>query len=150
METEIRKMNESDLINILEIEKEIFSNPWSEKMFLEEIKKHDAFILEDVTKKNISGYICGWELHDEYHITNLGVAKKFQRKGLASRLTKFLMEKKIKKGFKDFFLEVRKSNISALRFYKKFGFGIIGTRKNYYQKPVEDAIIMHCNSNNFV
>ena len=148
METEIRKMKESDLVNILEIEKELFSNPWSQKMFLQEIEKQDAFVLEDVTKKEISGYICGWEVHDEYHITNLGISEKYQRKGLATRLTKFLIKKKIEKGFRDFFLEVRKSNIPALDFYKKLGFKIIATRKNYYKKPVEDAIIMHCNSNN--
>jgi len=137
---QLRKMIISDLERVLEIEEGIFSSPWTEEMFIHEIEMHDSFIC--VSKDEIEGYICGWNIIDEYHITNVGVDKKFQSKGVASFMLGQLLSMRIETGMRYFFLEVRESNQKAISLYLKFGFEVIGKRKKYYTEPQEDALIM--------
>ncbi|OQX70452.1 MAG: ribosomal-protein-alanine N-acetyltransferase [Candidatus Cloacimonas sp. 4484_275] len=123
MKTEIRKM----------------TNPWTEKMFIDEIKNHDAYVLGEVSGKEIIGYICGWEIAGEFEITNVAVSPEFQRHGFGERLVKFIREEK---KCRIFFLEVRESNFAARKLYEKLGFKVIGVRKNYYHSPIENALLM--------
>ncbi len=142
---EIRSMNLEDIEDILEIENDLFTSPWSIEMFVHEILNHKAFVLCDVSEKRIVGYTCGWKVLDEYQITNVGIAISYQRRGLAE----FLLLEVIKIMLKDYcfnyFLEVRESNKPAIQLYRKLGFIEIGKRKNYYNNPVENALIMHLN-----
>ena len=130
----------SDLNTILQIENELFSHPWSKQMYIQEIENHHAYLIED--NGVILGFICGWDIYDESHITNLGIRKNYQRRGLASKLLHFFINKKEKEGWETFFLEVRESNTSAVSFYKNHGFLVVGKRKKYYKNPTEDAFIM--------
>ncbi|MDD3049558.1 MAG: ribosomal protein S18-alanine N-acetyltransferase [Candidatus Cloacimonetes bacterium] len=133
-------MNQEDLSLVLEIEKVLFTSPWNQEMFLQEIELHDSYVME--IEEVVAGYICGWEVGEEFHITNIGVKQSFQRKGFASQLLFELISSKMEKGFRYFFLEVRESNFKAIHLYHKFGFETIGKRKRYYNYPVEDALIM--------
>ena len=142
MET-IRDMRREDIPNIMILEKELFSTAWEEEMFLEEIEKQYAYVLE--IKDKIIGYICGWKLFDEFNITNVAVAKDFQRKGLGEKLVQFLLSKLLDEKCFKFFLEVRKSNNAAKILYEKIGFILIGSRKNYYHSPQEDALVLGMN-----
>ena len=112
-------------------------------MFIEEIDKQYAYIME--IKDKIIGYICGWKLLDEFNVTNIAIATDYQRKGFAKALVQFLMSKLLDEKCFKFFLEVRESNDSAKKLYKKMGFSVIGSRKNYYHSPDEDALVFGIN-----
>jgi ribosomal-protein-alanine N-acetyltransferase len=145
MKVIIREMEIADIIVIMELEKELFSAPWSEAMFSEEIKGHYAYILQKDENKEIIGYLCGWKLLDEFTITNIGISQKFQRMGFGAKLVKFIISKLLYEKCFKFYLEVRKSNLKAIQLYKKFGFEQTGLRVNYYQNPVENAVMMRLN-----
>jgi len=136
-------MKREDIPNIMKMEKELFAASWEEEMFIEEIEKQYAYVLE--IKNKIIGYICGWKLLDEFNITNIAVAPDFQRKGFGKVLVKFLMSKLLDEKCFKFFLEVRESNQAAKKLYDKLGFVVIGLRKNYYHSPEEDAMVLGTN-----
>lgn len=138
-------MDLDDIGEVLAIENELFSSPWSVDMFIHEILNHKAFTLVDVTEKCIVGYTCGWKVLDEFQITNVGIARTHQRRGLAEFLLVEVMNIMLKDFCFNYFLEVRESNNPAIRLYRKLGFVEIGKRKNYYSNPVENALIMHLN-----
>lgn len=135
----IRKMKIEDLPAIMKIEEKLFTTAWEREMFLEEINKQYAFVLE--IDDNIAGYICGWKLVDECNITNIGINRQHQRKGYGEELVVLLMKKLTSEDCFKFFLEVRASNHAAQQLYNKLGFSLIGTRKKYYHTPFEDAYI---------
>ncbi|RLC55967.1 MAG: ribosomal-protein-alanine N-acetyltransferase [Candidatus Cloacimonadota bacterium] len=143
MKEKIREMKREDIPNIMKMEKELFAASWEEEMFIEEIEKQYAYVLE--IKNKIIGYICGWKLLDEFNITNIAVAPDFQRKGFGKVLVKFLMSKLLDEKCFKFFLEVRESNQAAKKLYDKLGFVVIGLRKNYYHSPEEDAMVLGTN-----
>ena len=132
-----------DIPTIMILEKELFSTAWEEEMFIEEIEKQYAYVLE--IRNIIIGYICGWKLLDEFNITNIAIAADFQRIGFGKALVQFLMSKLLDENCFKFFLEVRKSNLVAKQLYEMMGFSIIGSRKNYYHSPQEDALILGLN-----
>lgn len=143
MRFQIRMMTQSDLPEILRLERELFSEPWSEQMFKEDIDKEDSYVLINSSpEEKIDAYICGWRILDEYHITNFGVKSCCQRTGLGSVLLDQTISNLKKSGCTKFYLEVRQSNIPAIKLYLKFGFRIIGIRKRYYDNPPEAALIM--------
>ena len=132
-----------DIPTIMILEKELFSTAWEEEMFIEEIEKQYAYVME--IKNKIIGYICGWKLFDEFNITNIAIASDFQKKGFGKALVQFLMSKLLDEKCFKFFLEVRKSNLAANKLYEGMGFRIIGSRKNYYHSPQEYALVLALN-----
>ena len=140
MKTKIRKMKKEDIPTIMILEKKLFSTSWKEEMFIEEIEKQYAYVLE--IKDKIIGYICGWKLLYEFNITNIAIASDYQRKGFGKALVQFLMSKLLDEKCFKFFLEVRESNHAAKKLYEKLGFIVIGLRKNYYHFPDEDAVVL--------
>lgn len=145
MKVIIREMEIDDITIIMKLEKELFPAPWSEAMFSEEIKGHYAYILKIDENKEIIGYLCGWKLLDEFTITNIGILQKFQRMGFGTKLVKFIISKLLYEKCFIFTLEVRESNLKAIRLYEKFGFEHTGLRVNYYKNPVENAVMMRLN-----
>ncbi len=137
----IRKMQLSDLSVVMQIEEDVFTDIWSEEMFIDEITNHESWIYENELSE-IVGYVCGWTIQDEFSITNVAVKKKFQRKGIANIFLQKIINDKIDEGIKNFFLEVRRTNFPAINFYKKLNFRMFQVRKNYYSNPKEDAIVM--------
>jgi [ribosomal protein S18]-alanine N-acetyltransferase len=137
----IKRISELDLQNIIEIERESFDNPWT----IEQIH-HD--ILEKKVSNNwgyyknthLIGYIFGWIVQDEYHLTNIAIKTEFKRQGIASSLLNFLLELLRKRQIKHIFLEVSNANQSAQRLYERFDFISVGIRKDYYGKG-DDAIL---------
>jgi ribosomal-protein-alanine N-acetyltransferase len=131
-----------DLAAVIEIERMSFSTPWSETSFFNEMKKPKSFL--KVAKKGgkVVGYICGGWIIDEGHILDVAVHPEYRRLSIASMLVSLGIERLRKEGCRFVFLEVRSANEPAARMYSKFGFEIIGTRKDYYTSPVEDAVIM--------
>ena len=91
---------------------------------------------------SIAGYIGMLCVLDEGEITNVAVAEGFRRQGIGERLLSSLLQAGRKEGVDSFTLEVRESNSSARRLYRKLGFQEEGIRRNFYEKPTEDAILM--------
>ena len=137
----IREMTEADIKEIAELEKECFSEPWSENSLRDELANETArfYVLRDSEK--LLGYIGANNICNEVYITNVAVNSKCRGKGYGEILVKHLIKQS--EAERAFFitLEVRKSNENAIKLYEKCGFKLIGERKNFYSKPTEDALI---------
>lgn len=135
-------LKEEDLEEITRIEKETFSIPWSYDSFKDTIDNENTLYLVARKDKEVAGYAGLWQSLDEGEITNVAVDAKFRRLGIANKLLNILEEKGHERGINAFFLEVRESNEAAIKLYEKQGFKHLGKRKNFYEKPREDALIM--------
>ncbi|MDQ7786103.1 MAG: ribosomal protein S18-alanine N-acetyltransferase [Thermodesulfovibrionales bacterium] len=138
----IRELREDDIRQIMDIEKESFSTPWTEAAFLAEIYKSYSLSRVLMIGSRLVGYLCVNLILDEGHILNLAVHPDFRRRGLATRLIHEAFAELKKKGCRFIYLEVRGSNTVAKEFYLQFGFSDAGLRKKYYTNPVEDAVLM--------
>ena len=139
----IERMTRADVAQVEAIEQEIFSVPWSEKSFIDacETKENVYIVCKDNGK--VLGYCGMWTVLGEGNITNMAVAKEYRRQGIAKLLMSEMERISIEENGVDvFFLEVRQSNENAKKLYEKMGYKPIGTRKRFYEKPVEDAKIM--------
>ncbi|MCX5807429.1 MAG: ribosomal protein S18-alanine N-acetyltransferase [Proteobacteria bacterium] len=138
----IGKMKDSDIKNVLDIEKRSFITPWTKKMLYETLSSpiSASFVIE--TNDLLLGYIMLYYVLDEAHILNLAINPDYRGRGYASQLIRHIIEYCAKKGISDFFLEVRDGNIKAINLYKMFGFKVIGKRKKYYTDTHEDALVM--------
>lgn len=138
----IREMRPEDICQVADTERMIFSQPWSEQGFLSSLQSGDTLYLVAVVEERIAGY-CGFlQSFDEADITNVAVHPDFREKGVAYRMLRQLMEQGKARGVERYTLEVRVSNEAALELYKKLGFESAGIRKNFYDMPKEDAVIM--------
>ena len=137
----IRNMKLGDIQAAVEIEKKCFSQPWSEKSFQDSNARDDTVFLvcEDGT---VTGYIGMYLCFDEASITNVAVSPEYRNRGYGELLVKAAKEAAKAAGAVVILLEVRQSNEPAISLYKKLGFEELGIRKNFYEHPVEDAIIM--------
>lgn len=138
----IRDMKEGDIPEVAEIERSSFTMPWSEQLFFNELKNPRSVPRVAEREGRIAGYICASRILDEGHILNLAVRPSLRGLGIASALVGEMISYLKEEGCRFIFLEVRESNDAAKRLYEKFGFKVLGVRKNYYVSPVEDAVIM--------
>lgn len=138
-------MEEDDIPIILEIENFSFRNPWQTSTFAGEIANNGVSFPYVIVHRNferIIGYIIYWKIQEEVQISNFAVHPDFRRKGIGEAVMRRVIKKIQRDGGVYVFLEVRPSNLAARSLYKKLGFKILGTRKAYYQTPMEDALIM--------
>lgn len=137
----IRPMAQADIQCLCELEKECFSEPWSENSLREEIENPTARFFVIKTDSEILGYIGANNILDAVYITNIAVFSKHRGKGYGERLMRYLMTVSNFE-YADFVtLEVRRSNEKAINLYEKCGFALEGERKNFYSNPREDALI---------
>lgn len=147
MDINIRNMKEEDIEDILEIENQSFSTPWTRNAFLIELKENKLarYIVAEVDGK-VVGYGGIWLILNEGHITNIAVLEDYRGKGLGNRILEGIIWSCIKEDIDRMTLEVRKSNIVAQNLYEKYGFISSGIRPGYYADNKEDAIIMWRNN----
>ena len=138
----IRNMQQSDLLQVCEIEKENFSLPWSEKSFLESMERNDTVFLVAMAGDEVAGYIGCYCVAGEGEITNVAVKSSHRRQGIGGMLLEKLYEEGAALDTQVYFLEVRESNEAAIGLYERQGFVKEGIRKNFYEAPVENAVIM--------
>ena len=138
----VRKMHPEDLSQVCEIEKENFSLPWSEKSFLESMERTDTVFLVALMNEEVAGYVGCYCIAGTGEITNVAVKTSHRRKGIGGKLLEKLYEEGALLDTQEFFLEVRESNEAAIGLYLRQGFVKEGIRKNFYEKPVENAVIM--------
>lgn len=142
MDLEIRKMTSSNIEEIANLEKECFSSPWSEDGLKNELDNNFARFFVAFSGGKIAGYIGSHNVLGEVYITNVAVFPEFRRNGVGKALVEFLVDEMKAENAEFVTLEVRRSNFSAISLYEKCGFGKVGERKNFYEKPMEDAILM--------
>ena len=142
---ETRDMTADDMEDVLSIESVSFPAPWSEGMFLEEMRHPFCHDLVGLVEGRIVGYISFAIVYDEIHLRNLAVHKDWKRHGVASNLLSRMITISSGRGARCGTLEVRGSNVAALELYKRFGFVVEGTRPSYYSDTGEDALIMWAN-----
>ena len=139
---QIREMQLDDLEEVMEIENDSFSKPWTETGFFSFLIRNDTLFLVAEENDSICGY-CGVVMAaDEGDITNVAVAKQCRNQGIGGMLIVELIHRTEEVGVSRLFIEVRASNQPAIHLYQKMGFEQNGKRKNYYESPVEDALLM--------
>lgn len=142
MRLEIRKMTQEDSQDVWVLQKQCFSVPWSldsiQKMFVTE----GYYNLIAKQGEVLVGYIGMKTVLDEADITNVAVHPAWRRQEIGKKLLQGLLERAVQQGVCQIFLEVRESNIAARKLYTQAGFKDVDKRKNYYEKPKEDAYIM--------
>lgn len=135
-------MTEAHIEEIARLEKECFSSPWSEACLKSELNNNFARFFVAFCDGKISGYIGSHNIIGEVYITNVAVFSEYRRKGVGKALVEFLVDRMKSENAEFVTLEVRRSNINAISLYEKCGFQKVGERKSFYEKPVEDAILM--------
>lgn len=138
----IREMTFDDLDAVMEIENACFSQPWTDTGFFTFLIRDDTLFLVAEEKEVILGYAGIVMVPEDGDITNVAVKEESRGKGVGRSLVSALAKESKSRGVNNIFLEVRQSNDPAIRLYRSLGFTDVGVRKNYYEKPTEDAIIM--------
>ena len=143
MHVRIVPMTADHLDEVAELERICFSAPWSRKMLAEELDNAlSAMLVALDDDGKVVGYAGVQVILDEGYITNVAVRPECRRQGIAGKLLQVFLD--FARGNKLAFLtlEVRASNQAAIILYGRHGFRSVGRRRNYYEHPREDAIIM--------
>lgn len=138
----VEPMRREDLDEVMALEKQAFTSPWTRQMFLRELEKEEGCYLVARCRGILVGYAGALLILDEAHVMTLAVREDHRRRGIGARLLLELIRKMEEKGARFLTLEVRKSNLPAIELYSRFGFQIMGERKHYYMDNLENALIM--------
>ncbi len=138
----LREMLVEDLDQVIKIERELFSPPWTREGFFTYLTHKDAMFLVVEEKGEILAYCGLLMVLDEGDITNVAVRPDRQREGIGHFLMDSLIRLAEEQGVTTIHLEVRVGNDTAIRLYERMGFTRDGIRKQYYTDPVEDALLM--------
>jgi ribosomal-protein-alanine N-acetyltransferase len=148
-----------DIKRLLAIEEASFDDPWTANMFKSELSVTNCEVLGafdvatnadeagganvfDVSDGQMQGFISLAWVIDEGEIRNIAVLPELRRRGIASLLLNAAEERAREIGVTTLYLEVRESNVAAIRLYEERGYAAVGHRRGYYRNPREDAIIM--------
>ncbi len=138
----IREMTAADTAGMAKVEEDVFTSPWTAKMFVEEFDNPLTRYLVLEHKGEVAGFAGFWLIAGEAQATNIAVLHKHQGKGWGQELVNRLMALAAENGADSFILEVRKSNLGARNLYEKLGLEIVGERRHYYMDNGEDALLM--------
>ena len=139
----IRRMEPEDVETVLGIESRAFTTPWQANTFLGLIGRSgsELWVMEHPVA-GILAYAVLWCILDQAELANIAVRSEYRGQGYASRLLERVLQIVRDREVETIYLEVRASNTRALELYERFGFSQVGVRKNYYDKPTEDALVM--------
>ena len=143
MHVRIVPMNADHLDEVAELERICFSTPWSRNMLAEQLENAcSAFLVAEDDTGKVAGYAGLQVILDEGYITNVAVRPECRRNGIAGKLLQVFLDFGQANHLAFLTLEVRASNYDAIALYGSRGFRSVGRRKNYYEHPREDAVIM--------
>ena len=135
-----------DLDAVLAIELKSFSTPWTDTMFLSEMRQGPGsqLLVARLEKRptTVAGYIGYRAVLDEMHVMIIAVAPAWRRRGIAQHMLSQAMEQARQADCGRATLEVRASNVGAQQLYYRLGFAPVGVRPGYYTRPSEDALIL--------
>ena len=127
---------------IAAIEEATFSLPWDADSIRAELDNPLALWLVWVEDEQVLGYVGSQTVFEDADILNVAVQPAARRRGIAEALMTALESRLSERGAERITLEVRASNAPAIALYQKLGYAQVGLRKNYYEKPREDALIL--------
>jgi ribosomal-protein-alanine N-acetyltransferase len=140
----VEPMTAADVDEVLGIEEASFTNPWTRPMFERELLDSGVshlYVLR-MGDGRVAAFCTDWIVVDELHINNLAVRPDRRGLGVGRVLLESVFGRAVALGARRATLEVRRSNAAALRLYDRLGFAVAGIRKDYYDHPVEDALIL--------
>lgn len=138
----IRDMCPEDTDAAAVIEEENFSKPWKKEGFMDAVRSPNALYFVAEEEGQIVGYAGLWAALDEGEITNVSVKSSCWGRHVGKSLMDAMLEAGERAGVTSFFLEVRASNARAIALYRSCGFEEAGIRKNFYEAPTENALVM--------
>lgn len=133
-----------DLPAVEALQRRAFTNPWGAEAIKWELENTDVarlYVMRDAAG-TVVAYCACWKVFDELHINSLAVDESLRRRGLARRLLRHVILDARESGARSATLEVRQSNHAARLLYEGLGFHVEGLRRDYYQAPREDALIL--------
>lgn len=139
---EYKRMMPEHVAQVAQLEKLCFSCPWSEISVSGELSNPLSLWIVAVEGEQVIGYVGSQSVMGESDMMNIAVAPNFRRQGVARMLVKELIAQLKCNDVYCLTLEVRVSNIPAIKLYEKMGFVQVGRRPNYYTAPKEDALIL--------
>ena len=142
MDWRITDAEEWMLPQLEELEKLCFSLPWTIEQLRSQLPDEHHIFLTALEGEHLLGYVGMMYVLDEGYISNVAVAPEARREGIGDALIEELMRRAELLGLAFVTLEVRQSNAPAASLYEKHGFTTVGKRKNYYDLPREDAVLM--------
>ncbi|MBR6013109.1 MAG: ribosomal protein S18-alanine N-acetyltransferase [Selenomonadaceae bacterium] len=141
-EITFRKMIAEDSDAVAEIEIKSFSLPWKRKDFFDMANNKNAEYIVGILDEKIIAYAGAWIAFEEAEVMNIAVDPDFRGNGFGKKIFAELIRVCKLRGATAITLEVRPSNFAAVKLYESFGLKTVGRRKNYYDNPTEDALIM--------
>ena len=142
MQIRIKPLTEEEVDEVCRLEEEAFSMPWHKESFLEMIRNENACYLVGLIGEEVVASCGIRNILGEGEITNVVTSSSHRNKGIGKQMLENLLEEGRKLGAEEFTLEVRVSNSSAIHLYEQLGFVPEGIRKNFYDQPKEDGLIM--------
>lgn len=138
----LREMKLNDSVRIAELEQEIFTDAWTQTGIEETfVQSHSVIVVAEEDSK-IQGYCILYVVLDEAEIARIGVTERVRYGGVGSLILQFGEKICKEKGVERLLLDVREGNLPARKFYEKHGFLVDGIRKNFYDNPKEDGVLM--------
>jgi len=140
----ITRMTAEDIEDVVQIESEAYGeHHWAKSSFYDEMNNNLAkYYCAKTVDGKLTAYAGTWNIIDETHITTIAVKPDYMRRHIGEALMIKILEDCYSSKIKYLTLEVRESNIPAIKLYEKYGFQSLGTRKGYYQDNNENALIM--------
>ena len=132
------------LAAVAALQAESFIRPWGIEAIARELRENPVtrlFLLE-AEDGRLLGFCACWLIAGEVHINSLAVAPEARRRGYARRLLLEVFAAAAEEGADAATLEVRRSNTAAVALYTGLGFTVAGVRRNYYEQPEEDALVL--------
>jgi len=136
------------LTAVAALQAESFYRPWGIDAIQRELRQNPVarlYLLERVPGR-LEGFCACWLVAGELHINSLAIRPDARRQGLARRLLREVFALSVQEGADAATLEVRRSNTPAVALYRSLGFVVEGVRKDYYEQPREDALVLWCRS----
>jgi [ribosomal protein S18]-alanine N-acetyltransferase len=143
VEVVIGPMRTKDLKAVLRIEEAVFPQPWSHRLFVDELAQRSSRAYRAAwVDSAIVGFAGQMFIDDESHVNNIAVDPAWQRRGLGAVILADLVRTALVRGSRHLTLEVRVGNDPAIALYQRFGMAPAGVRRNYYPVTGDDALVM--------
>ena len=136
-------MKMADVADVVAIETEAFSSPWSDETFTSLMARPgvELLVMEEPSE-GVIGYAVLRCVLEQGELANVAVTERLRGQGFGSHLLTRVIDLARDRGIETMYLEVRASNQRAAELYRRFGFSDVGMRRGYYHDPEEDARVM--------
>lgn len=149
----VSDLDESDMPAVVELANECRLSPWSLDDYIDETNRRDSIMLKIMTDDGrLAGFVVGRFVPGtrsdgtpDSEIYNIGVRAELRSLGYGTALLESFVERCRKQSVKTVWLDVRASNLTAIRFYRRFGFVETAARRGFYSDPIEDSTVMCAN-----